>query len=79
MFADRPTRLIFHIEQDSAVVAAATYGQRYITDRKLPDKAIDLLDEAASRLRLQQVHSGMICSVDAVMLLWSQSSCVPIL
>lgn len=39
---------------DSAVVAAATYSNRYITDRFLPDKAIDLVDEAASALRLQQ-------------------------
>ncbi|RDL41996.1 putative chaperonin ClpB [Venustampulla echinocandica] len=39
---------------DGAVVAAATYSNRYITDRFLPDKAIDLMDEAASGLRLQQ-------------------------
>ncbi|OJD26054.1 hypothetical protein ACJ73_02569 [Blastomyces percursus] len=39
---------------DSALVAAATYSNRYITDRFLPDKAIDLVDEAASALRLQQ-------------------------
>ncbi len=39
--------------QDSALVAAATLSERYITDRFLPDKAIDLVDEAASRLRLQ--------------------------
>lgn len=39
--------------QDSALVAAATYSNRYITDRFLPDKAIDLMDEAASALRLQ--------------------------
>ncbi|MCK8786556.1 ATP-dependent chaperone ClpB [Roseomonas sp. NAR14] len=38
---------------DSALVAAATLSQRYITDRFLPDKAIDLVDEAASRLRMQ--------------------------
>jgi ATP-dependent Clp protease ATP-binding subunit ClpB len=38
---------------DSAVVAAATLSSRYITDRFLPDKAIDLVDEAASRLRMQ--------------------------
>jgi ATP-dependent Clp protease ATP-binding subunit ClpB len=37
---------------DSAIVAAATLSQRYITDRFLPDKAIDLIDEAASRLRI---------------------------
>ncbi len=38
---------------DSAVIAAATLSHRYITDRKLPDKAIDLIDEAAARLRMQ--------------------------
>jgi ATP-dependent Clp protease ATP-binding subunit ClpB len=38
---------------DSAIVAAATLSQRYITDRFLPDKAIDLIDEAASRLRIE--------------------------
>src|SRR4030088_1578972 len=37
---------------DSAIVAAATLSHRYITDRHLPDKAIDLIDEAASRLRM---------------------------
>ncbi|KAI9796471.1 MAG: chaperone ATPase hsp78 [Piccolia ochrophora] len=39
---------------DDALVAAASYSNRYITDRYLPDKAIDLVDEAASALRLQQ-------------------------
>jgi ATP-dependent Clp protease ATP-binding subunit ClpB len=39
--------------QDSAIIAAATLSQRYITDRFLPDKAIDLIDEAASRLRIE--------------------------
>src|SRR5206468_3102684 len=38
---------------DSAIVAAATLSHRYITDRFLPDKAIDLIDEAASRLRME--------------------------
>ena len=38
---------------DSAIVAAATLSNRYITDRFLPDKAIDLVDEAASRLRME--------------------------
>lgn len=38
---------------DAALVAAATLSHRYITDRFLPDKAIDLMDEAASRLRMQ--------------------------
>ena len=39
--------------QDSAVVAAATLSDRYISDRFLPDKAIDLIDEAGSRLRME--------------------------
>jgi len=39
--------------QDSALVAAATLSHRYITDRFLPDKAIDLVDEAASRLKIE--------------------------
>ncbi len=39
--------------QDSAIVAAATLSNRYIQDRFLPDKAIDLVDEAASRLRIE--------------------------
>jgi ATP-dependent Clp protease ATP-binding subunit ClpB len=39
--------------QDSAVVAAAVLSNRYISDRFLPDKAIDLIDEAASRLRIE--------------------------
>jgi ATP-dependent Clp protease ATP-binding subunit ClpB len=39
--------------RDSALVAAATLSHRYITDRFLPDKAIDLMDEAASRLRME--------------------------
>src|SRR6478609_486036 len=39
--------------QDPALVAAATLSQRYIADRFLPDKAIDLVDEAASRLRME--------------------------
>ncbi|HET9680352.1 MAG TPA: AAA family ATPase, partial [Gammaproteobacteria bacterium] len=38
---------------DPAIVAAATLSQRYITDRRLPDKAIDLIDEAASRIRME--------------------------
>ncbi|MCY4477791.1 MAG: ATP-dependent chaperone ClpB [Gammaproteobacteria bacterium] len=38
---------------DAAIVAASTLSQRYVTDRKLPDKAIDLIDEAAARIRLQ--------------------------
>jgi ATP-dependent Clp protease ATP-binding subunit ClpB len=39
--------------QDSALIAAATLSHRYISDRFLPDKAIDLVDEAASRLRIE--------------------------
>src|SRR5438270_83398 len=42
---------------DSALVAAATLSNRYITERFLPDKAIDLVDEAASRLRIQIVSA----------------------
>lgn len=38
---------------DSAIIAAAKLSQRYITDRQLPDKAIDLIDEAASRIRME--------------------------
>ena len=39
--------------QDAALIAAATLSDRYIADRQLPDKAIDLIDEAAARLRLE--------------------------
>jgi ATP-dependent Clp protease ATP-binding subunit ClpB len=39
--------------QDAAVIAAATLSHRYIADRRLPDKAIDLIDEAASHLRME--------------------------
>ena len=39
--------------KDSAIVAAATLSDRYLTDRHLPDKAIDLIDEAASKLRME--------------------------
>src|SRR6187397_3721607 len=38
---------------DAALVAAATLSERYIADRFLPDKAIDLIDEAASRLKIE--------------------------
>jgi ATP-dependent Clp protease ATP-binding subunit ClpB len=38
---------------DSAIIAATKLSQRYITDRQLPDKAIDLIDEAASRIRME--------------------------
>lgn len=39
---------------DPAIVAAAELSHRYITDRFLPDKAIDLIDEAAARIRMEQ-------------------------
>ena len=39
--------------KDEAIIAAVELSQRYITDRFLPDKAIDLIDEAASKLRLE--------------------------
>ena len=42
---------------DEAIIAAATLSDRYITDRYLPDKAIDLIDEAASRARLNSLNS----------------------
>ena len=42
---------------DEAIIAAATLSDRYITDRFLPDKAIDLIDEAASRARLNNLYS----------------------
>jgi len=38
---------------DSAIVAAVSLAERYVTDRKLPDKAVDLIDEAASRIRME--------------------------
>ncbi|MGC8539279.1 MAG: ATP-dependent chaperone ClpB [Phycisphaerae bacterium] len=50
--------------QDSALVAAATLSNRYITDRFLPDKAIDLIDEAASRLRIE--NDSMPAALDDV-------------
>ncbi len=50
--------------QDSALVAAATLSQRYITDRFLPDKAIDLIDEATSRLRIE--IDSMPAEIDAI-------------
>ena len=49
---------------DGAIVAAATLSDRYITDRFLPDKAIDLIDEAASRLRIE--IDSMPPEIDAV-------------
>ncbi len=49
---------------DSALVAAATLSQRYIADRFLPDKAVDLVDEAASRLRIE--IDSMPVEIDAV-------------
>ena len=40
--------------QDDALLAAASLSSRYLADRKQPDKSIDLIDEASSRLKLQQ-------------------------
>ncbi len=50
--------------QDSAIIAAATLSERYITDRQLPDKAIDLIDEAASSLRVE--IDSMPAEIDSV-------------
>src|SRR5256884_6562969 len=50
--------------KDSAIVAAATLSNRYISDRFLPDKAIDLIDEAASRLRME--IDSLPVEIDAV-------------
>jgi ATP-dependent Clp protease ATP-binding subunit ClpB len=50
--------------QDAAIIAAATLSSRYIADRFLPDKAIDLIDEAASRLRIE--IDSMPTEIDAV-------------
>ncbi|MCX5850007.1 MAG: ATP-dependent chaperone ClpB [Deltaproteobacteria bacterium] len=50
--------------KDSAIVAAATLSHRYITDRFLPDKAVDLIDEAASRLKIEL--DSMPSEIDAI-------------
>ncbi len=50
--------------KDSAIVAAATLSNRYIADRFLPDKAVDLIDEAASRLRIEL--DSMPSEIDAI-------------
>jgi len=50
--------------KDSAIIAAATLSSRYITDRHLPDKAVDLVDEAASRLRIE--IDSMPAEIDVV-------------
>jgi len=50
--------------KDSALIAAATLSNRYITDRFLPDKAIDLIDEAASRLRIEL--DSLPAEIDAI-------------
>src|SRR4029434_3780201 len=49
---------------DAAIVAAATLSDRYITDRFLPDKAIDLVDEAASRMRIE--NESMPAELDEI-------------
>ena len=50
--------------KDSAIIAAATLSSRYISDRFLPDKAVDLIDEAASRLRIEL--DSMPAEIDAL-------------
>ncbi len=50
--------------KDSAIVSAATLSHRYITDRFLPDKAIDLIDECASKLRIE--IDSMPCEIDEI-------------
>jgi len=50
--------------KDSAIIAAATLSNRYISDRFLPDKAVDLIDEAASRLRIEL--DSLPAEIDAV-------------
>lgn len=50
--------------KDSAIIAAATLSHRYIADRFLPDKAVDLIDEAASRLRIEL--DSMPCEIDTI-------------
>jgi ATP-dependent Clp protease ATP-binding subunit ClpB len=50
--------------KDSAIIAAATLSARYISDRFLPDKAVDLIDEAASRLRIEL--DSMPSEIDAI-------------
>ncbi|MBU1183649.1 MAG: ATP-dependent chaperone ClpB [Proteobacteria bacterium] len=50
--------------KDAAIIAAATLSNRYISDRFLPDKAVDLIDEAASRLRIEL--DSMPAEIDAV-------------
>ena len=51
---------------DSALVAAATLSDRYITSRFLPDKAIDLVDKAASRLRMKSTRPVEIDEVERI-------------
>jgi ATP-dependent Clp protease ATP-binding subunit ClpB len=50
--------------KDAAIIAAATLSHRYISDRFLPDKAVDLIDEAASRLRIEL--DSMPAEIDAI-------------
>ena len=50
--------------KDSAIISAATLSNRYISDRFLPDKAVDLIDEAASRLRIEL--DSMPCEIDVI-------------
>ena len=46
--------------KDSAIISAVELSQRYISDRFLPDKAIDLMDEAAAKLRMEINSRGML-------------------
>lgn len=50
--------------KDEALITAATLSNRYISDRFQPDKSIDLVDEACSRLRLEQEVSTQLISFD---------------
>lgn len=56
--------------EDEALAAAAQYSSQYISDRFLPDKAIDLIDEAGSRVRLQ--HAQLPEEVELLLLLSCQ-------
>ncbi|MFH1430297.1 MAG: ATP-dependent Clp protease ATP-binding subunit, partial [Candidatus Uhrbacteria bacterium] len=51
---------------DSAIAAAVRFGERYLTDRKFPDKAIDLVDEASARVRVQAKNDPLIRRTSAI-------------
>src|SRR5216110_1236865 len=61
---------------DGAIVAAAMLSQRYITDRFLPDKAIDLVDEAASRLKIENELSALKEKSNALKAEWQKEKAV---